>query len=230
EQSAVDGQKAGFAMSDAARSMQAMRAQGIGAVKWWMALSTLLYVAVAMSLPVALFANFGHDDGLFWRQAHALLSGDWLGAYSQFALMKGPGYPVFLAFNRVTGLSVSVSQALLYSGACALLAFSVFRITDRRWLALLLFLAMQWHPMALAWDRILRDNISAAQVLLLLACLIRLLFAADAPRQKVLWALAGGALLGWFWLTREDGIWVLPGIALLFVAAFVQARRRAGGT
>lgn len=204
------------------------RAPGIGSAGWWMVLSTLVYVTVAMSLPVALYAIFGHDDGLFWRQAHALLSGDWLGAYSQFALMKGPGYPAFLAVNRVLGLSVSLSQALLYSSACALLAFSFFRVTGRRWLALLLFLSMQWHPMALAWDRVLRDNISAAQVMLFLACLIRLLFASDTSRQKTFWALAGGVLLGWFWLTREDGIWVLPGIALLFVGAFLHARRQAG--
>lgn len=219
-------------MNPAGRTADRAHGHGIGiavgSVKWWMALSTLLHVLVAMHLPVALYAIFRHDDALFWQQAHALLSGEWLGAYSQFTLMKGPGYPFFLALNRALGLSVSVSQALLYSGACALLALAVFRATGRRWLALLMFLALQWHPMALAWDRVLRDNISAAQVLLVLACLVRVWFVPAAPRRQALWALAGGAVLGWFWLTREDGIWILPGIALLFAGALVHAGRRAG--
>src|SRR5690606_2491474 len=43
------------------------------------------------------------------------------------------------------------------------------------------------------------------------------------------WAIVAGLVLGWMWTTREDGVWVLPGLALLLLGyPFVsRASRRA---
>jgi hypothetical protein len=188
-------------------------------------LSTVLFAALVMRLPIALFADAGHDDAWFWHHAQALVSGKWFGAYSQYTLMKGTGYSFFLAANSLLGTPLSMTQALLYSGACGLLALTLHRATGRLWMALGLFVLLQWHPMALAWDRVVRDNVSAGQVILVLACMVHLLFAALETRARLLWATAAGVSLGWFWLTREDGIWILPGLGLLFLGRCLQADR-----
>jgi putative flippase GtrA len=187
--------------------------------------STVLFVALVMRLPIALFADAGHDDAWFWHHGQAVAALKWFGAYSQYTLMKGPGYAFFLAANGLLGMPLSMAQALLYSGACGLLALALHRATGRLWLALALFVLMQWHPMALSWDRVIRDNVSAAQVVLVIACALQFLFAVHASKARRFWAAAAGLSLGWFWLTREDGIWILPGLGLLFLGRWLQADR-----
>jgi hypothetical protein len=190
--------------------------------------SSLLFVALVTHLPVAILAGAGHDDAWFWLRARAITSGSWMGGYDQYTLMKGSGYPLFLAINRASGLSLMTSQALLYSVACLLLGAAIYRISGRAWLSLLLVLAMQWHPMALAWARVVRDNIAAGQALLALACLLHLLFVPHPSRRAWLWTALSGWALAWMWTTREDGIWILPGMAVLLLLRGLQVWRNRG--
>lgn len=191
----------------------------------WMTalLSTVSFVVLVAHLPVAILAGGGHDDAWFWQHARSIVSGQWLGDYDRLTLMKGAGYPLFLAINHVLGMPLPVLQALLYSLGCLLLMLAVSRMTGRPWSGLLLLLGLQWHPMALEWQRIIRDNISAAQVLLSLACVAWFLLSRSA-KGRLAWGTAAGLTLGWFWTTREDGIWILPGIGLLLLACVPQVR------
>jgi|HubBroStandDraft_6_1064221.scaffolds.fasta_scaffold220775_2 hypothetical protein len=63
-------------------------------------------LAIVLNLPLLFLPKAGHDDGLFMRLGASLASGHWLGDFSQFTLMKGPGYPAFLAVTNFSGLSV----------------------------------------------------------------------------------------------------------------------------
>lgn len=192
-------------------------------------LSTIAFIVFVTCLPVAILADASHDDAWFWQRSEAIVAGHWLGAYDQSTLMKGAGYPLFLALAHALGLSVMTAQALLYAGACLLLGTAVQRMCGRRWLALLVVLALQWHPAALVWNRVLRDNIGAAQLLLVLACLLLFLHADRVNRRGWGWAALAGLALGWMWTTREDVVWVLPGLLLLLLAAGAQARRDRAG-
>src|SRR5262245_53891612 len=109
-------------------------------------LAGLLYVILSVHLPVSLLANTRHDDAWYFERASSLVMGHWLGDFSQMTLMKGPGYSFFLAVNIVLGLSVVLSQALLYSVACALFALAVFRLSRSATVSLAVFLLMLWHP------------------------------------------------------------------------------------
>ena len=42
-----------------------------------------------------------HDDTLFVGLALNILQGDWLGSYTQFTLMKGSGYPLFISASNL---------------------------------------------------------------------------------------------------------------------------------
>lgn len=187
--------------------------------------SSILFVVLVSYLPTAILAGAAHDDAWFWLRARSIATGSWMGGYDQYTLMKGSGYSLFLAVGHALGLSVTTSQALLYSGACLLLGAAVHRASGRLWLSLLLVLAMQWHPMALTWGRVVRDNISAAQTLLVLGCMVQAFFVAHSRRGRWFWAAASGWTLAWFWTTREDGIWLFPGLAILLLARWWQVRR-----
>ncbi|WP_456963884.1 hypothetical protein [Luteimonas sp. A649] len=192
-------------------------------------LSAMAFVVFVAYMPVAILADASYDDAWFWWRGETIASGDWLGAYDKSTLMKGPGYPLFLAFTHLMGLSLMTTQALLYAAACLLLGTAVQRISGRTWLALLVVLALQWHPAALVWNRVLRDNIGAAQLLIALACLLHFLHACHAGRRGWGWAGLAGLVLGWMWTTREDVVWVVPGVLLLLLAAVTSAWRIPGG-
>ncbi len=188
-------------------------------------LSTLLFVAFVSQLPVALLADAGYDDAWFWQRADRIATGGWMGGYDGMTLIKGTGYPLFLALAHALGLSVMTAQALLYAGGCLLLGNAVHRASGRPWLSLLLLLVLQWHPAALAWARLLRDAIGAAQVLLVVACLLNFLYATRVHRRGRRWAVLAGLVLAWSWSTREDGIWIVPGLMVLVLVPVVQAWR-----
>lgn len=190
-----------------------------------LASSSLLFIAFVAQLPVALLGNAVYDDAWFWHRAASIASGHWMGDYDSMTLMKGAGYPLFLAMVHLSSLSVMTAQALLYCGACLLFGAGVQRMSGRPWLSLSIVLAIQWHPSAYAWTRVLRDYIGAAQLLLALGCLLLFLFAANARSRGWRWAVVAGLAFSWLWSTREDGVWILPGVAILVLARGIQAWR-----
>jgi hypothetical protein len=65
--------------------------------------------------------------------------------------------------------------------------------------------------------------IYASQAILSVALFSYCMLVADA-RSKTRWACASGVILAWFWLTREEGVWIVPAIALIVVTAFLRHR------
>jgi hypothetical protein len=55
----------------------------------------LLYIAVVAHTPIAALPPAAHDDGWYMAIGHHIAEGQWLGPYSQYTLIKGPGYPLF---------------------------------------------------------------------------------------------------------------------------------------
>lgn len=189
-----------------------------------MLVSTLLYAVANLHAPVGILAGANFDDGLFFDHARQILQGHWLGPFSQMTLAKGPGYPLFLALNALLGLPITLTQALLYAAGCAVVGSTLFRLSGRPVLTLVGFLAMQWHPAIFAVN-VIRDDISATQVLLILGCFGRGLFVPEGRSRRLAWAILGGLSLGWFWMTREDAVWVLPGLVTLVLLHMLRQIR-----
>lgn len=188
-----------------------------------MAISGFLYVIMCMNIPIGLLANASYDDGLFIQHAESIFHGEWLGQYSQMTLAKGPGYPIFLALNALSGIPITLTQSLLYVSSCFLLAIVIYRLSTSFWISIFSFLILLWDP-AMIPVRILRDDISPAQALFVLACILQFSFLSKTVKQGLKWALLGGIMLGWLWITREDGVWLVPGLFLFFSLRVVQLK------
>ncbi|GLQ49268.1 hypothetical protein ACFFJT_20115 [Dyella flava] len=185
---------------------------------------TLVHLFIAMNTPLVLMTWQIYDDGLFVRLAQYLAKGQWLGPFNQFTLMKGPGYPLFLAFNYWVGLPITLTRALLFCAAVASVSFVVFKMTGSRVLAMFVYVAPMLDPKTFEITRILRDSIYVSQTVLVLAVFSYSLFIARSSRVRFWSAIAGGLLLGWFWLTREEGIWLVPGLVTLVLYAILRKR------
>ena len=188
----------------------------------------VLYIFVRVHTPMTILAGAPHDDTLFMQLAEYLVQGQWFGPYNEFTLVKGPGYPFFLAASYLAGTSVSLSTALFHCSAVTFFSFVSHRFLRSYLLSAILFTLLLWHPSTLSIHllRVYREEIYYAQALIFLAALIAALFA-DNRKARLLYSILAGAVLGWLWLTREEGVWVLPGTAVL-LAIVLLYKWRAG--
>src|SRR6266478_1574149 len=189
-------------------------------LRWPLFIMALLFVGLKLWLvaaqPVVAHGNASFDDRLYLALAEQMLKGNWLGPYSQFTLMKGPMYSLFIAGAFLSALPLPLAQHLLYLFGCILLVLALRPCFDASWQAFGTFTLLWWQPMSYVELDIVRQNIYTPLTLLLFAGLCAL----ETRRAAGLYIrLAWGALLGTaaaaFYLTREEGIWILPGAALL---------------
>jgi hypothetical protein len=189
----------------------------------------LLYTLVALHTPLTLYPTAMGDDGTFMLSGQYLSAGDWLGPFNSFTLMKGPGYPAFLAVANWLGMPVSFAQALFHSATIVVLVTIAQRFMKSYLLSGLLFALLLWHPYSLDvfGRRIVRERIYCEQMLLLFATMAAALFLEWPPKRRITWAAISGATLGWFWLTREEGASFVPAMVVLAAAAALVAWRAA---
>ncbi|MFC5526998.1 hypothetical protein ACFPPA_14760 [Rhodanobacter ginsengisoli] len=188
--------------------------------------AAIAFLIVASHTPIVVRTNLLQDDGLFMALGRYLAAGHWLGPYGQNTLAKGPGYPLFLALNSWLGLPVGLSQATLNCGAIALFFWVFARLAKMPNLAVFGFIFTLWAP-APYLPHVLRESIYPGQTLLVLAALSYTLFGEFRPKARLGWALLTGMLAGWMALTREEGIWIAPGIGIFVLyGAWVAWRKR----
>ena len=173
-----------------------------------------------------------HDDYLFISMAKSLLAGDWLGSYSEMTLIKGVGFPLFIALAHLLGIPLLVAGQLMYSLAAWVAFLSLRWFCRNRWLSAFLFAALLFNPFMYNYPmagHVLREPFAISLITLCFSCLIglscraaRWLAGGRGLPQTMLWSAAFGLTATWLWYTREEGIWLLPpltlGLLLFFLA------------
>src|SRR5205085_9946292 len=126
--------------------------------------------------------------------ARRLSEGNWLGQYDQFTLMKGPGYPAFLALSSVFGISTQLARSLFHCAAIAIFVAICHRFLRSYLLSGLLFTLLLLDPGSFQGQqlRILRDTIYYAQSLLCVGIL-----SSAFLMRNVTAGVAGGLMFGW---------------------------------
>jgi len=166
--------------------------------------------------PVVAHANASFDDRLFLALAEQILKGNWLGPYSQFTLMKGPMYSLFIAGSFLIHVPLPLAQHLLYLLGCALLILALRPLFDSKWQMFTLFGLLWWQPMSYVELDVVRQSIYTPLTLLFFAGLCALETQRGAAAfERLLWGILLGVSAGAFYLTREEGVWIIPGAALL---------------
>ncbi len=160
------------------------------------------------------------DDNLMTLAAMSIVKGEWLGAYNYLTLSKHAFFAIWLAFVHITGLPLLVANMLLWAAACRLAVWAVKPVMDKNWMSLFTFLGLLYNPAVCAEyaTRVYRDGIFPALCLMFIAGVTAV---GLRYREKVTKWLGWGALygvsFGLIYLSREDGIWIVP----FFAAAFV---------
>jgi hypothetical protein len=169
-----------------------------------------------------------HDDSNFIEHAKTIAAGLWFGPYDVLTLIKGPFFPLFLAAISELGISLPLAHELTYFGACLVACWAIRPLVrDDRALAAA-FVFVFFNPLltdAIAW-RANRSHISGSVSLLTAACAAALFVRRKEPvRSLIGWAAGLGCAFGAFWLTREEGIWLVPFVLIAFVPFAYRALR-----
>ncbi|MBK8993847.1 MAG: hypothetical protein IPM40_20390 [Gammaproteobacteria bacterium] len=183
----------------------------------------LVSMWVRSAFPIVALAPAVHDDALFVWLADQIGKGNWLGEYNNLTHAKGIGYSLFLVANDFIGSPLKLAEHALYLGAALYLALLLGGLYRTRWaslatFALLAFIPIAWHPGASA--RVMREGLYITLSLLLLALAIRCFVLSKSAsiagelREKWLPLLLMGLVAGLYWLTREEGVWLLPSLAI----------------
>jgi len=199
-------------------------------------LGMLVLVALPVALKVWLVAGqmrvalggSSHDDRLFLRLALNLTRGSWLGPYDRLTLAKAPGYPLWMAAVNATGVPLHTADTLLHALACFVLVRALRPLCSRS-IQVVLFVLLLFHPMSFTATslRYVRDSIYPAQTMLVIGCLFGI--ALRPPSWKTLaWGAGLGVSLAFFWLSREESVWLVPAL-LAGTVLFLWRHRRSGG-
>lgn len=167
---------------------------------------------------ISAIGGAGVDDRLFINLASNLLHSNWLGNYNNLTLAKGPFYPIWIAFSYVVHIPLFYSQHLLYILGCTILVISLKSIFEKRWHLLILFTVILFNPMSFTdgpATRVIREGIYPALSILVIALFAGILLRTkNNPKKILFWSLGAGVALSCFWLTREEGIWIIPFVIL----------------
>lgn len=188
-------------------------------------LFAVIYLVLAMHFPVTIFPNAIQDDAFFVQEAMQLIAGHWLGPYDVMTFAKGPGFSFFLAFNYLLGTPITLSIALLYLFSCWLLVRTLrdFSLSDSA--SLVLFSLILFYP-TLFPTHIIRDNICPALSLLVISLMIRFVYPDKYNNNNFIQVFLLGIAFGFCWITREDTIWMLPGLVVFCLIRVFQTRQQ----
>jgi len=186
-----------------------------------------LWIAQARTLTAIGWAAV--DDAWFLNKAQSLLAGQWLGTYDENTLIKGVGYPLFVAFTHTFSISVLFAHQFFYVIACAVVCIALKPVIRSSGARVAIFALLLFNPMSFSEDlgnRPIREAIYHSLSLLIVAGVAASLLHRDEPLRKLFpWVLLTGCSLAFFWHTREEGVWILPFLACAFVALVLWVNR-----
>lgn len=187
-------------------------------------------------LPAYIISESPHDDGWVVQRSYYMLKGQWMGPYNQYTLIKGVFSPLLLAFSIGIGMTFQCLNTALYCFACLVFVIAIRPVIKRRWLLVACFALLLFNPISYALQtgqRVYRNGMSQWQLLLIFGCLIALFLRRNNNWKSLLkWAILGGAALGAFLQTREDGVWIYPFVlvaAIVTIVAYLLEKKHSKG-
>ena len=184
-------------------------------------------------IPPSIILGTSYDDWLQVHLAGNILSGNWLGPWEIRTLIKGPGYPLFLAASNLMGISPVYAVHVLYLVAC----FFALQFLKRLWptffqsnyIQFFLYFLLCFNPVVFSSDfsRIYRNGLFAVLIFFGTVCGLDAILLAKKclNHERMKYKFAGriflaSFLLGYSIVTRLDGSLIFPIIlfAIIFVA------------
>lgn len=190
---------------------------------WWMVVLILVRLWLVEAHDLVAKYRPG-DDYLFVKLARNILNGEWLGPYDHYTLIKGPVYPLFIAFAHQTGIPLLLAQQILYSMLCVLAVVILRPLFRTQWPLVIIFFFLLFNPAIYAYpatSRVFRLGLSMPLTFCVFGLFCSLLIRSRSSIfNLLLWSSLLGVSFSLLWYTREEGVWLLPSL-VLFMLYFI---------
>jgi hypothetical protein len=129
----------------------------------------------------------------------------------------------------LSGIPLLLAQHLLYIAACAIFIVAIRPIFSRQSILFLIWAILLFNPMSYTdgvMTKVHREGIYPALTVLVVAGAVGILARHDRPLKNLwLWLTCLGLSLSAFWLTREEGVWMIPSVLVIVGLAVVRMRQ-----
>ena len=177
-------------------------------------LITVIRVLLTYNIPITAFPSQVYDDDMMVEMAINIRAGEWLGDYTSNTLVKGPFFPFLLAVINFLGFSYINTMNIIYALACMYFIYTIKDVFKSKISIGVIYTILLFNPVSFAFwtlQRVYRNGITLAQVLIIIGSMFACYRRKDEKCTKMIpFAVLGGLTLASLWLTREDGIWIIP--------------------
>ncbi len=190
----------------------------------------IIYVAGVLSIfkiLLLMYYNWGinfdtaYDSMWYINKAYSIADGKWLGDYGVNTLIKNPGYAIFLAVNYLLKIPYGLALGVLIIISAYLFVKALAPIINNKYAKIVLFLAIVYNPIELSYPY--RNAIVPWFALLSMASIIAIYLRYRAGiKQYIKWAILGFFSFGFFYILREDSIWLLPFMLVATVITIIK--------
>jgi hypothetical protein len=195
---------------------------------WW-----IVFISLALKLwltsNITINPIYGpHDNSNFITHALWILRGKWFGPYDDLTLIKGPGFPLYLALIARLGLPLPLAHQLLIAGAAFLAGIAIRPAVRNSVLLGCVFVVLIFDPTtfsALSWGTNRSQVIDSFALLAIASCVGTVIRARARLRVVVPWMTSTGVFAALVGVTREDTIWIAAPIAFFLGSYFWYVRR-----
>ena len=171
---------------------------------------TLIRFLISFNLKSFYISNLSYDDGLMVKQMKELISGNYLGVYDDFCLIKGIVFPLVLAFCKTIHLSYSIIFTTLYIFSVIYFIRPFEKLIKSKWILFIFYTLLLFNPVTYSselFQRLYRNSISIIELLFFLGVTIRIILSEDKTKKSILNYVLLGFITSIMYLTREDNIW-----------------------
>ena len=196
--------------------------------RWSLVAIGFAYLFTVGHRPILFLPSATLDEELFVRLAGQLASGHWLGPYDELTLIKGIGFPGFLALAYLFGIPANFALCLVYLAAVLYAALVLRHFFRSEIVTILIVTVLLGIPPLISFFTTSMDRnfLSVSLGVALVFSVLNLCVSRHLPRHPAAAAALAGIVGAWFWTTREEGIWLLP--CLLGLVALGACGRHRG--
>jgi len=129
---------------------------------------TLIRFLISFNSPSLYISNLIYDDKLMVTQMTNILSGQYLGVYDDFSLIKGIVFPLLLSFCKNIHVTYSIMFTILYILSVIYFIKPFEKLIRNKYFMFIFYLLLLFNPITYSselFQRLYRNSISVKQKL-----------------------------------------------------------------
>ena len=184
----------------------------------------ILKLIIVQVQPLKANYTMKYDDQLMVEMAENIINGNWLGEYNSKTLIKGVFTPLFISFLYVLHIPFLLGKEIFYGISCIAFTMILRRKVRNKWVLTCTYIILLFNPIEYSesLSRVYRDGIYMSLIMYLLAFGLGIFFTRkEEIKKQVKYFLGFGITMSAIYLCREETIWLIPFIILIFIVTLI---------